>query len=78
MLTEKEVREIKRLLKEGKLSQKQMGEKYQHEPGNVSRIGSGKLWKSVKYFFYTFYPTAFFRPELEEKKLSCRTGIVIR
>jgi hypothetical protein len=48
MLTEKDVREIKQLLKAGKMTQGEIAKKYDYEAGNISRIASGKLWKNVK------------------------------
>jgi hypothetical protein len=43
-LNEEKVREIKKLLKEKKLTQKEISEKYKVADGMISQINSGKVW----------------------------------
>ena len=47
-LSVEEVKEIKKLLKAGKLTQMEIAKRFDYEAGNISRNGSGKLWKAVK------------------------------
>lgn len=46
-LVESEVREIRRLLKEGKVSQSQIAREYGITQGHVSNIGARRVWKHI-------------------------------